>query len=87
MPKTDQKWKKWNFYCIGAAICTHWEIQCLPYGGFLDAQASQDEMIVTDWRTHKPKPNLLDISDISDLTDLPDLPDQQQQQGFRDLGI
>ena len=35
----------------------------------MDAQASQDEMIVTDWLSHIPKPNL---PGLTDLTDIPD---------------
>ena len=42
---------------------------------FLDAQESQDEMIVRNKQTHKPKPNISDLSDLTDLTALTTLPD------------
>ena len=49
--KANKKCQKGDFCCIRATIHTRWEIQCLPYGGFLDAQASQDEIIVINPRT------------------------------------
>ena len=47
---------------------------------FLDAQASQDEMIVTDWRTIIPNPNLSDIKDIENNNNNNNEQQQQQQQ-------
>ena len=63
---------------FGSYVC-HDEI-----GYFLDAQASQDEMIVRNSMTVKPKPNHKDLPYLLDLTDQQHQQQQQQQQG---LGI
>ena len=53
------------FLCVFLLLCYSCSLMA-----FLDAQASQDEMVVTFSLTDIPKPNLSDIKD----TDLPDLP-------------